>query len=517
MRYLLGALLIIVALSMCTYLIPGGGMTGGGSAGDNVVAEVGDAQITTRDVQAQMEQILRGGRIPPEMAQVYVPQIIDQMISDQAVAYEAKRLGLNVSNSELAEAIRATPSFQPLFASGQFNKQAYENYLAQQGLTIPEFEANFKKQMLKTYLDNIALNGIVVTPADVEAAYKKKNEKLKVEYVSFSADKFKGQVKPSAEELKAYFNSHRNLFTVPEKRGFDIVLADEANVGQSIQVPEAALRRYYDTNLDKYRTPERVKARHILFMTQGKPPADLPKIRAKAEDVLKQVKNGGDFAGLAKKYSDDTASAVKGGDLGWVVRGQTVKAFEDAAFSMKPNQISNLVTTEYGFHIIQVLEKQPAHVQTFDEVKSQIAADIKREQVFDKMPQIADQARASLVKAPQQAAEIAKQDNLSFVHVDKAGTGDPLPQVGASPELLSAVMSLKKGEVSQVVQLSGNRLCIAVVTDVYPAHPAEFSDVEAQVRERYVTDKSNELVQAKLKEAAAKFTAGGCAQFEQVA
>ena len=125
-RYVLGALLIVVALSMCTYLIPGGGMTTG-NAGDNVVAEVGDSQITIRDVQAQMEQILRGGRIPPEMAQVYVPQIIDQMISDQAVAYEAQRLGLNVSDSDVAEAIRATPSFQPLFASGQFNKQAYRS------------------------------------------------------------------------------------------------------------------------------------------------------------------------------------------------------------------------------------------------------------------------------------------------------------------------------------------------------------------------------------------------------
>ena len=482
-RYVLGALLIVVALSMCTYLIPGGGMTTG-NAGDNVVAEVGDSQITIRDVQAQMEQILRGGRIPPEMAQVYVPQIIDQMISDQAVAYEAQRLGLNVSDSDVAEAIRATPSFQPLFASGQFNKQAYENFLAQQGLTIPEFETNFKKQMLKTYLDNIALNGIVITPADVAAAYKKKNEKLKVEYVSFSADKFKSQVKPTTVELKTYFDSHRNSFTVPEKRGFDLLLVTEANVGQSIQVPEAALRRYYDVNIDKYRTPERVKARHILFMTQGKPPADIPKIKAKAEDVLKQVKHGGDFAALAKKYSDDTGSASKGGDLGWIVRGQTVKNFENAAFSMKPNQISDLVTTEYGFHIIQVLEKQQAHVQSFDEVKDQIAADIKREQVFDKMPQIADQARAALVKAPQQGAEIAKQDNLTFVHVDKAGTGDSLPQVGSAPELLSAVMSLKKGEVSQVVQLSGNRLCIAAVTDIYPAHPAEFSDVEAQVRER---------------------------------
>jgi len=514
-RYLLGALLILVAASMCTYLIPGSGMST--NTNDTVVAEIGDAQITTRDVQSQMQRILQGGHIPPEMAQVYVPQVIDQMISDQAVAYEAKRLGLNVTDADVAEAITASPALAPMFNNGQFNKQAYENYLAQQGLTISEFESNFKKQMLHTMLDNIALNGIIVTPQEVKEAYKKKYEKLKVEYVSFSPDKFKSQVKPTPEELKTYFNAHRNLFTVPEKRGFDMIIVDEAKVGESIQIPDAVLKQYYDANQEKYRTPERVKVRHILLMTQGKPPADIPKIRAKAEDILKQLKAGADFAALAKKYSEDPGSASKGGDLGWVVRGQTVKNFENTAFSLKPNQISGVITTEYGFHIIQVLEKQSAHVQTFDEVKDQIAAELKHQQVFDKMPQIADQVRAALVKSPQQAAEIAKKDNLTFVHVDKAGSGDPLPQIGSSPELMNNVMSLKKGEVTQVVQVPGNRLCVATVTDIYPAHPAEYADVEAQVRDHYISDKAAELAQAKLKEASAKFQAGGGAQFDRIA
>ncbi|MEO7146141.1 MAG: peptidylprolyl isomerase, partial [Bryobacteraceae bacterium] len=457
-RYLLGALLVVVALSMITYLIPGSGMSSGSSE-DTTVATVGDSTITTHDVQSQMERIMQGGRIPAEMAQVYVPQVIEQMISDQAVAYEAKRLGLSISDAQVAEAIKASPQFAPLFQNGQLvNKQAYENFLAQQNLTIGEFEDNFKKQMLQTEMLNIALNGIIVTPTDVEAAFKKKNEKLKVEYVAFSPDKFKAQIKPSPDELKAYFNANRGSFTIPAKRGFDMILLDEAKVGESIDIPDAVLRQNYDANQDKYRTPERVMVRHILLMTTGKSKAEVEKLHAKAEDLLKQLKGGADFATLAKNNSEDPGSAAKGGDLGWVVRGQTVKNFENTAFSLKPKELSNVITTEYGFHILQVMDKQPAHVQTFDEVKGQIAMEMKRQQVLDKMPQLADEARAALVKAPAQAEQVAKKDNLTCVHVDKAGAGDPLPQIGSSPELMNALLSLKQGEVTQVVQLAGNRL-----------------------------------------------------------
>ena len=515
-RYLLGALLTLVALSMVTYLIPGSGASM--QADDNVVAQVGDYDVTVRAVQQQMQRILQGGKIPAEMAQVYVPQVIDQMINDQAVAYEAKRLGLSVTDNDVAEAIKASPGIQSLFNNGQLvNRQGYEEMLAQQGLTVAEFEENFRKQMLNTQLLNVALNGIVVSPAEVDTAFKKKYEKLQVEYVKFSTDQYRGQVKPTPEDLQTYFKGHRNLFVIPEKRGFDMVLIDPAKLGETIQIPESVLSQNYQANMDKYRTPERVMVRHILLTTQGKPPDQVAKQKAKAEDLLKQLKAGADFAALAKKNSEDVGSAEKGGDLGWIVRGQTVKNFENAAFSLKPKEISDVITTEYGFHILQVMDKQQAHVQTFDEVKAQIATELKRQQVMDKMPQLADDVRAALIKAPQQAEQIAQKFGVTRVHVDKAGNGDPLPQVGAAPELGNALAAAKKGEVTGVVQLPGDRLCVAVVTNVYPAHPAEFSEVETQVRERYIADKAADLARNKLKEAADKFKAGGGEDFEKVA
>jgi peptidyl-prolyl cis-trans isomerase D len=370
---------------------------------------------------------------------------------------------------------------------------------------------------METQLLNLALNGIIVAPAEVDAAFKKKYEKLQVQYVAFPADKFRSQIKPTPAELQAYFNAHRGAFTTPEKRGFDLILIDEAKVGESIQIPEAVLRQSYQANLDKYRTPERVMVRHILLTTQNQPPAEVEKQKAKAADLLKQLRAGADFAALAKKNSQDTGSAEKGGDLGWIVRGQTVKNFESTAFSLKPKEISDVVSTEYGFHILQMMDKQTAHMQSFDEVKGEIAADMKRQQVLDKMPQLADAVHAELVKAPQQAEQIAQKFGVTRVHVDKAGNGDPLPQVGAAPELGNALASAKKGDVTGVIQLPGNRLCIGIVTDVYPAHPAEFAEQEVPVRERYLSEKAADLAKTKLQEAAEKFKAGGSADFEKIA
>ena len=241
-----------------------------------------------------------------------------------------------------------------------------------------------------------------------------------------------------------------------------LLVVDQEKLSQSITVPEADLRRTYERNKDSYRVAERVHVRHILLKTTDVPKDQTSKIQAKAEGLLKQVKAGGDFAALAKKVSEDPSSAPKGGDLSWIVRGQTVKAFEDTAFSLKPNEISGVITTEYGFHILQVLEKQEAHLQPFDEVKGQLAAEMKKQLVFDKMQNLSDQARAALAKEPAAAERIASQLGVQYIKADKVGAGQPLPQIGPSPELQDALSSLRAGEVTPVVQVAPTKLAVAV-------------------------------------------------------
>ena len=501
-RLFLGGLLFLVALSMLVYLIPGAGMSTG-NRNDQIVAEIGkDDVITVQDIERDIQSKVQGKQLPPDVVGIFIPQEIDFMIAERAVAYEAKRMGFQVSDAELADTIRSLPQI------GSLTPDQYQEFAAQQGLSVAQFENNLRTRSAVLALNNLALEGVIVTPAEVEREYRRGNEKIKLEYVGFSPDKIKSELKPTPEELKSYFQSRRASFMVPEARSFQMLVADPVKIGEMLQIPDAQLQQFYDSHKDNFRTPERVKVRHILFDTRNKSKEEVAKIRAKAEDVLKQVKSGGDFGKLAEKYSEDPGSAKNGGDLGWVVRGQMVKNFEDTTFSLKPNQISDVVTTEYGFHIVQVLEKQDAHLQPFSEAKGQIAAEMKKQMVNDKMQDLADSARAELAKAPQNAQQIATKLNLLFVNVENHKPGETIPEIGTDAQLNGAIQGLKKGEVSQVMQ-SQNKLAVVVVTNVIASRQAEYADVEAAVRSQYLQERATQLATEKAKKAADLMKANG--------
>lgn len=493
-RILLGALLAMVALSMLVYLIPGAG-TPLGNPNDQIVAEIGKEAVTVPEVEQQIRNVLGNRQLPPEMVSIYIPQLIDQAIADRAVAYEGQRLGFEVTDQQLAKTLRSLPF-------GSLPPDQYQQYVEQNmGMTVPDFENNVR---LKAYQDDvqmIALEGIIVTPAEAQAEYRKRNDKIKIDYIALDPTKIAAEMKPTTEELKTYFEMNKTFFKAPESRDVQLIIADQAKVAESIQISDAQIQSYYDSHKDQYRTPERVHARHILLSTTNKPKDQIPKIQAKAEDLLKQIRGGADFAQLAEKNSEDPGSAQKGGDLGWVVRGQMVKNFEDTVFSLKPKETSNVITTEYGFHIIQVLEKEPARLRPLDEVKTEIATALRNQQVFDQMQNLEDQAHAELVKAPQNAQQIAQKLNLIYVNADKYAQGGTIPELGADPQIGAAILSLRQGEVSQVMQ-SGNKLAVAVVTAIHPTHVADFSEVEDQVRQTYVQKKALEVASADGKKAA---------------
>jgi peptidyl-prolyl cis-trans isomerase D len=505
-RYLLGGLLMIVALSMVVTLIPGWGSSTG-SADDNIVAEVGKDAITTRDVQNELQALLRNKQVPSELLPVYAPQYIDQMITERAVAYEARRMGFSVPDSELAATIRSLlPRF---FNNGQLiDKAAYAQFLEQQGMTIPEFEANLRKQLLLKRLQDLALEGIVVTPAEAEQAYKEKNENIKVELISFKPDDLKSQVQIAPDELQKYYDSNKEEFREPEKRDVALLVADEAKIGSTVDVPEAQLRAAYNSRRSEFQTPERVHVQHILLKTTDKSKAEIDKIHAQAEDILKQLKNGANFAELAKKYSEDPGSAQKGGDLGWIVRGQTVKNFENAAFSLQPKQLSDVITTEYGFHILQVLEKQQARVQPFEEVKAQLATELKKQIVYDRMQTAIDQARAALEKNPSQVQQIANQFNLEEINIPGYTPGQAVPQLGNSPEVGTALAGLNKGQVSPVFQPAPDKLAIAEVTGVIPSQIMPFDQAKDKIRDKLVNLRATTLASERAQKAVDKMRGG---------
>lgn len=497
-RYLLGALLGLVALSMVITLIPGfGSQTGRDS--DQVVATIGGDALTTREVQAAIQNALKGRQVPPDMMQFYAPQIVDQLISERAIAWQAQRMGFRISEEETANAIR---SMLAQYFPGDIKQEDYQRFLAQQGMTVEQFERNVERNLLLLRLQNIALEGAVVTPDEVEREYRRKNEKVKVEYVKYTPPaNLSSQVVVSPQEIQAYYNTQKASFTTPERRSFNLLIADEAKIGAAFQMSDEQLRAAYNASLDRYRTPERVHVRHILIKTTDKPPAEVAKAEAKANDLLKQIKAGADFAELAKKNSEDPGSAVKGGDLDWVTRGQTVPNFEKAAFSLQPKQTSDVIKTEYGFHILQVLEKEQARVKPFEEVRAQLATEQNREAVYNRMQQAVDQARAELTKNPKNAEQIAAKYNLNFYHVQRVAPGDPIPDIGTSPELTGTLPTLRPNEVSQVMQLAPTKLGIIEVTEIQAPRPAELAEVQNEISSRLTAQKVQQLTEEKLKQA----------------
>ncbi|HWB84927.1 MAG TPA: peptidyl-prolyl cis-trans isomerase [Bryobacteraceae bacterium] len=506
-RLLLGALLVLVALSMLTYLIPSYGTAD--SANDVIVAEVGKDQVTLPEVQRLIQNTMRGKQLPPDILPNYIPQMVQQLVTDRAMAYEAQRLGFQVTDADVRDAIQQiAPS---LFPDGKFvGKEAYADLLAQQNLSIAEFESDVRRQILATRLREVAVEGTVVSPQEIEQEYRKRNEKIKIQYVKIPSDKYRTEVQPTPAEMQQYFKANTARYQIPESKNLAILIADQTKLEQGLTPSDAVLQQIYNQNKDQFRTPERVKVRHILLKTTGKAPAEDAQIKAKAEDILKQIKAGGDFAALAKKYSEDTGSAQNGGQLpDWITRGQTVPEFERVAFSLPIGQTSDLVKTQYGYHIIQVLQKEQAHLQSFDDVKAQLAAQWKRQQVNDMMQKISDQAQAALQKDPQHPEKVADSLHMQLVQAKDVGPSTTIPEVGPSPEFAQSIAQLKQGEVSQPVVAGGNKLVLAVVTGVNPAHPQSFDEVENQVREAMVQSRLALAVQKHAQELVDKAKAMG--------
>jgi peptidyl-prolyl cis-trans isomerase D len=505
-RWLLGALLGLVALSMVITLVPSyGGM--GGRVDSTVVAEIGDDVLTTADVRQALARASRAGSIPRGLEQVYAPMVVQQMIAERAVAFEASRLGMEVSEEELASAIQMY--IPQLFQGGKFaGKEIYSAYLQQMSTTIPEFERDLKKQILLQRIESLALEGTIVTPGQVEDDFRKRNEKIKVAYFQLSPEKYKSQVTVTSEEMAANFAQNRGAYTIPEKRDYLLYVIDQEKLAASLTVNESDLRRAYAEQRERFRVPERVHVRHILLKTADKPQNEVQALRKKIDDLLKQAKGGADFAALAQKNSDDTTSAVKGGDIDWITRGQTVPEFEKAAFTLKPGELSGVISTVYGFHILKVEQKEQAHMRSFDEVRGDLQNEVQRTRSSEKVQALGDQIRAALVRSPAEAAKLAEANDIKGVTVQKIGPQDEVAGIGHNALFTEAVSGLKKGGITPAVPISATQLAVAQVLEVYPARPAELAEVQERVKSAVLDVKLKKLIADKTREASEKLKAG---------
>ena len=506
-RILLGVILGLVSLGMLVYLIPGGGTSTVSSA--DTVAEVDGQPINVLEVQQQMQRITRnGGNIPPALQGLYAQQILNQLIYQRMLEAEAQRLGIRVTDQERAQRIR---ELLPTAFSGDtfVGMDRYsQDVLLRFQMSVPEFEGLVRQGLLEEKVRHLVTDGVSVTPDEVAQEVRRRNEKIKLEYVVIKPEELQSKVEVSDAELSAYFEKNKARYLVPERRVVRYALLDLNQLRQQVRVSEEELRAAYNENLERYKLPNRVHAVHILFKTIGKTDAEVEEIRKKAEDVLKKAqKPGAKFDELAKQYSEDTTKD-KGGDLGWITQGQTVPEFEKAAFSLPPGQLSDLVKTQYGFHILKVLEHENARTRSFEEARPSLLFPLLEEKSEKLATSKSSEISAAMRKSSKVTLdELAKQFQLTLGETRAVSATEPIPELGTAQELRDAVFRLRTGELSSPIRTDRGYLVLSV-KEVQLSHPGTLAEVRERVTADYRREKAADLAKTRAEEFGKRARAG---------
>jgi peptidyl-prolyl cis-trans isomerase D len=362
--------------------------------------------------------------------------------------------------------------------------------------------------MLTNKFKQMVTAGIAVNFEEVQQEFQRRNEKVKIQYAVIKPSDLASTIHPSDAELNAYFQKNIGKYQVPEKRSARYALLDMAKLKAGTQPTDAELHAYYNQHIDDYKVQNRVHAEHILFKTVGKTDAEIAEIKKKAEDVLAQAKKGGNFEDLAKKNSEDDASKAKGGDLGWIVEGQTVPEFQKAAFSLPKGSISDLVKTEYGFHIIKVMDHEQAHTKTYEEVRDEIFPVVQDAEVQAKANDISNQLASAVRQSDRQPLDdLAKKFNLETGETPPASITEPVGKLGNSNDLHQVLFQLRVGELSDPLRLDSGYV-VLTPKDIVTAHQGTLAEVHDQVLNDYQQEKSVELARSKADDLGKKVAGG---------
>ena len=505
-RIFLGVVVLVLGGSMLLYLVPQ--TPGTGEAATDSVAKVGDQSVTLGEVRQQLAQIEQRNQVPKPLESLYARQILNQLVYEKELEYEAKRLGITVSDQERADRIK---QYVPgAFVNGTFvgmDRYAAE-VQARFQLTVSVFEELIRQGLLEEKFRKRVTDGISVGPGELQDEFRYKNEKIKLSYAVIKPEELAAKITPSDAEIKAAYEKNRSRYQVPEKRVVRYGLLDTNQLRRNVQVSDDQLKVQYQNNIQQYQVPNRVHAEHILFMTVGKTDAEVDEIKKNAEDVLKQAKKGGKFEDLAKKYSEDPGSKEKGGDLGWITQGQTVPEFEKTAFGLDKGQISELVKTQYGFHIIKVLDKETARTKTFDEVKDSLRAPMQLQQADQQAADAADR----LAKAIRQSNKVslddlAKQYQLTVSQTRPISPTDPVLELGNSKEVKDAIFRLRQNELSLPIRTDRGYVVLSV-QQISPAHQGSLEEVHEQVVNELKQEEANKLAKTKADDLAKRAKVG---------
>lgn len=506
-RVLFGVVIAFIALSMLLYLVPQGTNTTEGST--DVLAKIGDQTVTMGEVRQQLDQMRNRNPIPPAMERFVARNILDQLIFQKEVEFEAKRIGITVSDRERADRIR-------MYVPAAFNGDTFVGLDAYTRevqtrfqLTVPVFEDLVKQGLVEEKFRKLITDGISASPVEIQQEFKSQNEKVKLDYALIKPEDLEAKITPSDSELKTYYDQNKAKFQIPEKRVIRYALLDLTQLRQNTVVTDDELKVVYQQNIQQFQVPNRVHVEHILLLTTGKTDAEVAEIKKKAEDILAQArKKGANFEDLAKKYSEDPGSKAKGGDVGWVLTGQMVPEFEKASFSLNKGEISDLIKTQYGFHIIKALDKETAHTKTFDEVKDTLRPNYLLNKVDQQASTIAEQMSADIRQSNKTTLDqLAQKYHLAIAQTHPVGPGEPVLELGNGQDVKDEIFHLRQGDLSLPLRTDRGYVVLSLQQSL-SAHQGFLEEVRDKLVSQFKQQNANELAKTKAQDLEKRVKAG---------
>jgi peptidyl-prolyl cis-trans isomerase D len=485
---------------------------------DDAVASVAGGKVTRQEFDQamrrqldQMREVL-GNQVDPKMLDTPAArnQVLDGLVAQHALLAEAARAHLSVSDERVRETILAIPGLTR--PDGSFDKERYKALLSAQGLNEVGFESQLRRDIAVQTLPEAAATSAFLPKTVVERTVKLQEQVREVRDLLLKPADFVGQVKVTDEALRKYYDENGAAFETPESAKVEYVVLSADAMAAQVSLNADDVKTYYEQNKARYSAPEERKASHILVrLERGAKDADRKAATAKAEELLKQARGGADFAALAKANSQDPGSAANGGDLGYFTRDTMVKPFADAAFSMKEGELSGIVESEFGLHIIKLTGIKAGGGRPFEQVRSEIEAELRQQQATKRFTESAEQFTNTVYEQSDSLKPAAEKFKLAIQTADavtrtggeKLGPKSPL----SNPKLLAALFTdetLKNKRNTEAIEVGGNTLVAARVVDYRPAQRKPFESVLAEVRARVVDAQARSMAvqagEARLKE-----------------
>ncbi|MGH7316112.1 MAG: peptidylprolyl isomerase [Candidatus Rokuibacteriota bacterium] len=499
---LLIVIVVFVLTSGVLFYFGTGPFEGGGS---NAVAVVNGEEIpferfqrAQANIMAAYERMSRQ-RLTPEVAERLglSQQVVNELVTEAVVIQGAAKEGVRVADDELRSTIQQIREFHE---NGRFSRDEYHKVLRQLRLDPGEFENEVRRQLVRRKMETLIKQGVKVSDEEVRQAYTQRHERVGAVWAYADVKPIVAAVQVADADLEPYVKTHQPQFTRPERRKLQYVLVNPKQLAASVS--DAEVEAYYKEHAAEFEEPKRLRVAHVLVRVPPVGGSDAENAaKTKVEDVIRRAKGGEDFAKLARELSEDKASAVQGGDLGFVGPGELVAPFEQAAFALQKGEVSAPVRTPFGYHAIRVLDVKEGGTTPLREVAPKVKEALATQKSEQAAQTKAEEVRAALLSARDFSAE-AKRLGLEAREAT-FGRGDALGEAGRDPQLDETLFGLAVGGVSTPIQTAGGFAVVKVVEHILAGVPpmAEIRDrvVEAIKRERaeqQVTDKAKALITA---------------------